>query len=135
MRKKILLVEDDAEIVELLSFNLKNAGFSVGTATEGIEGLKKARSLAPDLILLDLMLPELDGFAVCEILRRDPCTASIPIIMLTAMTSHLARVNGLSSGANDYITKPFSMKALVSKVESMLAGSAGAPAISQAHPT
>ena len=134
MRKKILLVEDDAEIVELLSFNLKKAGFSIGTATEGIEGLKKARSLAPDLILLDLMLPELDGFAVCEILRRDPCTASIPIIILTAMTSQLARVTGLSSGANDYITKPFSMKALLSKVESMLGGAARASTESEAYP-
>src|SRR6476660_746920 len=95
MRKKILVVEDDADLVELLSFNLKRAGFSVGTATEGIEALKKARSLLPDLILLDLILPELDGFAVCEILRRDSTTASIPIVILTAMSSQLARLTGL----------------------------------------
>jgi len=120
MRKKILLVEDDADIVELLSFNLKRAGFAVGTASEGVEGLKKARSLLPDLILLDIMLPELDGFAVCEILKRDPGTASIPIVILTAMSSQLARYTGLSCGANDYITKPFSTKALLSKIEDIL---------------
>src|SRR5437899_3810701 len=134
MRKKILVVEDDADLVELLSFNLKQAGFSVGTASEGVEALKKARSLLPDLILLDLMLPELDGFAVCEILRRDPATTSIPIIILTAMSSQLARVTGLSCGANDYITKPFSMKALLSKVESMLGGHSGIPTLSEPHP-
>src|SRR5215475_8550832 len=108
MRKKILVVEDDSELVELLSYQLKTAGFAIGTAVDGIEALKKARTVTPDLILLDLMLPELDGFAVCEILRRDAATASIPIIILTAMSSQLARVTGLSCGAVDFITKPFS---------------------------
>jgi CheY-like chemotaxis protein len=79
MNKKILVVEDEAEMVELLSFNLKKAGFLVGTATNGIEALKKARSLLPDLVLLDLMLPELDGFAVCEILRHDPKRRRFPL--------------------------------------------------------
>jgi len=120
MRKKILVVDDDADIVELLSFNLKKAGFAIGTAGDGIEALKKARSIAPDLILLDLMLPELDGFAVCEILRRDAATASIPVIMLTALSTELGRLAGLDSGANDYITKPFSPKQLVSKVDHLL---------------
>lgn len=121
MRKKILVVEDDAELVELLCFNLKKAGFSVGTASDGIEALKKARSLAPDLILLDLMLPELDGFAVCETLRRDPALADVPVIVLTALSSQLARLTGLDSGANDYITKPFSPKHLLSRVRALLA--------------
>lgn len=120
MRKKILVVDDDADIVELLSFNLKQAGFAVGTADNGIEALKKARSIAPDLILLDLMLPELDGFAVCEILRRNPATATIPIIMLTAMSGELGRLSGLESGANDYLTKPFSPRQLVLKVDALL---------------
>lgn len=120
MRKKILVVDDDADIVELLSFNLKQAGFAVGTADNGIEALKKARSIAPDLILLDLMLPELDGFAVCEILRRTPGTATIPIIMLTAMSGELGRLSGLECGANDYLTKPFSPRQLVSKVDALL---------------
>jgi DNA-binding response OmpR family regulator len=121
MRKKILVVEDDADLVELLCFNLKKAGFAIGTATDGVEALKKARSVVPDLILLDLMLPELDGFAVCEILRRDPATATIPVIMLTALSSELARFAGLESGANDYITKPFSVKNLLGRIQSTLA--------------
>ena len=120
MRKKILVVDDDAELVELLSFNLKKAGFAIGTAFDGIEALKKARSIAPDLILLDLMLPELDGFAVCEILRRNAATASIPVIMLTALSGELGRLAGMDSGANDYVTKPFSPKQLVSKVDQLL---------------
>jgi DNA-binding response OmpR family regulator len=120
MRKKILVVDDDADLVELLSFNLKKAGFAIGTAFDGIEAIKKARSIAPDLILLDLMLPELDGFAVCEILRRDSATASIPVIMLTALSGELGRLTGLDSGANDYVTKPFSLKQLVSKVDEFL---------------
>ncbi|HWV98653.1 MAG TPA: response regulator [Candidatus Acidoferrum sp.] len=123
MRKKILVVEDDADLVELLRFNFKKAGFAVGTAFDGIEALKKARSLLPDLILLDLMLPELDGLAVCEVLRRDPNIASIPVIMLTAMSSQLARLTGLEAGANDYITKPFNFKDLLARVEAALCGS------------
>lgn len=120
MRKKILVVEDDLELVELLRFNLANAGFSVAVAGDGGEALKKARSVFPDIILLDLMLPELDGFAVCEILRRDKATTAIPIIILTAMSSQLARVAGLGAGANDYITKPFSLKHLLGRIESLL---------------
>lgn len=120
VRKKILVVEDDAELAELLSFNLKSAGFAIGTAADGIEALKKVRSLHPDLILLDLMLPELDGFAVCEILRRDAATASVPIVILTALSSELARLNGLAAGANDYLTKPFSPGELVGRVRLLL---------------
>lgn len=103
-------------MVELLSFNLKKAGFTTGTADNGIDALKKARSLSPDLILLDLMLPELDGFAVCEILRHDPATASVPIIMLTALSSEFARLNGLAAGADDYIAKPFNLKEVIDRV-------------------
>jgi DNA-binding response OmpR family regulator len=120
MRKKILVVDDDPEAVELLSFNLKKAGFAIGTAFDGIEALKKARTISPDLILLDLMLPELDGFAVCELLRRNAATAAIPVIMLTAMSSELGRLAGMDCGAQDYVTKPFSLKQLVSKVETVL---------------
>jgi DNA-binding response OmpR family regulator len=120
VRKKILVVEDDEDLVELLRFNLKNAGFSIGTAGDGVEALKKARAAVPDLILLDLMLPGLDGFAVCEILRHDPATTSIPIIMLTAVAGEMARVAGLEAGANDYITKPFSPRELIARVEALL---------------
>ena len=114
------MVEDDLDLVELLRFNLANAGFSVAVAVDGAEALKKARTILPDMILLDLMLPELDGFAVCEILRRDRATTSIPIIMLTAMSSQLARVAGIAAGANDYVTKPFSPKHLLVRIETLL---------------
>jgi two-component system, OmpR family, phosphate regulon response regulator PhoB len=120
MRKKILVVEDDQDLVELLAFNLKASGFSVNTASDGAAGLKQARSFRPHLILLDLMLPELDGFAVCEILRRDAATAATPIIMLTAVSSQLARLAGLEAGANDYITKPFSIKHLITRIKGFL---------------
>jgi DNA-binding response OmpR family regulator len=121
MRRKILVVEDDPELAELLSFNLKKAGFSVGTAGDGVEALKKVRSLQPDLILLDLMLPELDGFAVCEVLRSAPQTLAVPIIMVSALSGQLTRLNGLAMGANEYITKPFNLKDLLSRVEDLLA--------------
>ena len=120
MRKKILVVDDDADIVELLSFTLKQAGFAIGTAFDGIEALRKVRSITPDLILLDLMLPKLDGLAVCEILRRNVATASIPVILLTALSGELGRLAGMDSGATDYMTKPFSPRQLVSKVETLL---------------
>jgi DNA-binding response OmpR family regulator len=125
MRKKILVVDDDADWVELISFNLKKAGFLIGTAANGIEALKKAQSLAPDLILLDLKLPELDGFAVCETLRRSSATASIPIIMFTALSGEIARITGLECGANEYLTKPYSPKRLVARVEDLLRHSSG----------
>jgi DNA-binding response OmpR family regulator len=120
MRKKILVVDDDADWVELISFNLKKAGFLIGTATNGIDALKKAQSLIPDLIVLDLKLPELDGFAVCETLRRNSATAAIPIIMLTALSGEIARITGLECGATEYLTKPSSPKRLVSRVEDLL---------------
>lgn len=123
------MVEDDAELVELLRFNLKKAGFAVGTASDGIEAIKKARSLLPDLVLLDLMLPELDGFAVCEVLRRDPNLAHTPVIMLTALSSQLARLAGMEAGANEYMVKPFSPKQLISRIETLL------PTASAAVPT
>jgi DNA-binding response OmpR family regulator len=120
MRKKILVVDDDAELVELLGFNLRKAGFSIGTASNGVDALRKARSILPDLIVLDLKLPELDGFAVCDILRHDADTAVIPILILTALSGELGRLAGLEFGASDYVTKPFSPKALVSRVEALL---------------
>jgi DNA-binding response OmpR family regulator len=128
MRTKILLVDDDPEIVELLRFNLVRAGYAVGTASNGIDALKKARSILPDLILLDLMLPELDGFAVCEILRRDPATRSVRIIMVTALATELGRLAGFDCGADDYISKPFSLTDLISRVQAVLSGD-GAPEV------
>lgn len=129
MRKKILVVDDDAELVELISFNLKQAGYSIGTATNGVDAIKKARSLEPNLIVLDVMMPELDGFAVCEILRRDSATAAIPILMLTALSSELGRVAGLGAGASDFVTKPFSPRVLVQRIEELLQKTQNSPQI------
>jgi DNA-binding response OmpR family regulator len=127
MRKKILVVDDDAELVELISFNLKQAGYSIGTACNGVEALKKTHSLEPDLIVLDVMMPELDGFAVCEILRRDPATVAVPIMMLTALSSELGRLAGLGSGASDFVTKPFSPRLLVQRIEELLQKTSNLP--------
>jgi DNA-binding response OmpR family regulator len=119
-KAKILVVDDEPDALELIGFNLKTAGYEVITAEDGNEALKKARSLAPDLILLDLMIPEVDGLEVCKILRRDEATAAIPIIMVTAKAAELDRVLGLELGANDYVTKPFSPRELVLRVKNLL---------------
>ena len=107
-------------MVELVSFNLKSEGYDVISASNGMDALNQAREALPDLILLDLMLPELDGLAVCEILHRIPSTAKIPIIMLTAWSSELSRIIGLETGADDYITKPFSPRELMLRVNRTL---------------
>jgi DNA-binding response OmpR family regulator len=120
VRSKILVVDDEPEAVDLLEFNLKQAGFDVVTAADGVEALKKTRAVLPNLIVLDLMLPEIDGLEVCKILRRDPSACRIPIIMLTAKATELDRIVGLELGADDYITKPFSPRELVLRVKKIL---------------
>lgn len=120
MKSKILVVEDDAELLDLLRLNFKEAGFAVATASDGIQALNKASSVSPDLIVLDLVLPELDGFAVCETLRRNPATAATPIILLTGLSSELSRLAGFESGATDFISKPVSPRALVAKMKQCL---------------
>ncbi len=120
MHKKILVVEDNPEMADLLVFSLRKEGFLIGTAADGIEALKKARSLCPDLILLDLLLPELDGFAVCETLRRNPATASIPVIIVSALSSHLSRLAGLEVGAIEFVAKPFSPRVLIWRIKEVL---------------
>jgi DNA-binding response OmpR family regulator len=120
MKPKILVVDDEPDVVELVGFNLKNAGFEVLSAGHGEEALAKARSHSPQLIVLDVMIPERDGLEVCKILRRDPATASIPIIMLTAKAAEIDRVLGLELGADDYVTKPFSPRELVLRVKGIL---------------
>jgi len=114
------VVEDDPDQLEVIRFTLKNAGFAVGTATNGIDAVKKAQTVSPDLIVMDVMMPELDGFAVCETLRGNPATASIPIFMLTGLCSHISRLVGYESGATDYVIKPFDAEQLVSRVEKLL---------------
>ena len=135
MRKKILIVEDNTELLELLRLGLKQAGFSISTATNGLEAVRKARSLIPDLILLDLVLPELDGFAVCEKLRREEPTAAIPIIMLTGLSSEFTRYAGLESGADEYVTKPASPNQLLPKIHYWLEQSSQAAAEVGRSPT
>ena len=120
MRRKILVVEDDPDQLEVIRLSLKAAGFAIGTAANGTDALVKTRSISPDLIVLDLMLPGLNGFDVCESLRRDPATSSVPIIMLTGLCSQFGRFAGLESGANDFLLKPFDPQQLVSKVEGLL---------------
>jgi DNA-binding response OmpR family regulator len=120
VRAKILVVDDEPEAVELLEFNLRKAGFEVITAMDGARAIRQARSGFPNLIVLDLMLPEIDGLEVCKMLRRDPATARIPIIMLTAKAAEVDRIVGLELGADDYVTKPFSPRELVLRVNKVL---------------
>jgi len=117
---RILAVDDEPELTELMQFHLVRAGHAVDTAANGWEALDCVRKNRPDIILLDLMLPDLDGFGVCEILRRDPLTATIPIIIVSAWASTDSRHLGLELGALDYITKPFSPQELVTRVNRLL---------------
>jgi len=124
-KPKILVVDDEPDAVELVEFNLKANGYDVVTATDGEEALEKARAIIPDLIVLDLMLPEVDGTEVCKILRRDQRTQAIPIIMLTAKAAEIDRVLGLELGADDYVTKPFSPRELILRVKKLLRNLSG----------
>ena len=119
-RETILVIEDDADMVELVEYNLAQAGYKVLSASSGEEGLKIARLKRPDLIVLDLMLPGMDGLEVCKLLKRDPNTERIPIAMLTAKGEEADVVAGLELGADDYVTKPFSPRVLVARVRAVL---------------
>src|ERR1700734_11569 len=121
VKPRILVVDDEPEAVELVEFNLKQAGSAVSPAADGAEALKKAHAQPPDLIVLDVMLPEMDGFEACKVLRLDPATAKVPIIMLTAKAAEIDRVLGLELGADDYLTKPFSPRELLLRIKKILA--------------
>jgi two-component system phosphate regulon response regulator PhoB len=118
--KHILVVDDERDLVELLLYNLKRAGFEVSTAFNGRQALDCIFNRVPDLILLDVMLPELSGTEVASRVRGNPQTASVPIIMLTAKGEEVDQIVGLTVGADDYIPKPFSMKVLIARVEAVL---------------
>lgn len=120
MRERILLVDDEADIVELLEYNLRQAGFSVVTAKDGSTALAEVRRQRPDLILLDLSLPDIAGTEICRRLRRDPSTSSIPIMMITARGEEIDRVVGFELGADDYIVKPFSPRELILRIGAVL---------------
>lgn len=117
MPEKILVVEDEQTLQETLAYNLTRQGYEVETVGDGIKALDLARKLHPDLIILDIMLPGIDGFEVCRILRQEMTT---PVLMLTARDDEIDRVVGLEVGADDYLTKPFSMRELLARVKAML---------------
>jgi DNA-binding response OmpR family regulator len=117
MAETILVVEDEPSLQETLAYNLEKQGYKVRTTGDGRSALEAARQLKPDLIVLDVMLPELDGFEVCKILRKE---MTVPILMLTARDDEIDRVVGLEVGADDYLTKPFSMRELMARVKAQL---------------
>ena len=129
MRPSILLVEDEPSIVELLSYNLKREGFEVRETGDGEEALLMIRERPPDLVILDWMLPSVSGLEVCRQLRRDPNLQQLPIIMLTARAEEDDRVRALDSGADDYVTKPFSPSEVIARVRAVLRRAR--PALSQ----
>ena len=117
---RVLVVEDDKDIAELIAHYLQRAGHTVEIAASGTLGLRRVKEAPPDLLLLDLMLPGMDGLLVCQTLRSDPATAAIPIIMLTARGEEAERITGLELGADDYVTKPFSPRELTARVAALL---------------
>ncbi|MEN6521701.1 MAG: response regulator transcription factor [Armatimonadota bacterium] len=117
MNKKVLLVEDEAPIADSIEYSLKNDGFDVVIARNGIAGLTAARNMFPSIIILDLMLPDISGMDLCRILRRE---TNIPIIILTAKAEEVDRIMGLEFGADDYITKPFSARELIARIRAVL---------------
>ena len=118
--KDILIIEDDSDIEAIITFNLKREGFNSIQANNGETGLEKAKQIVPDLILLDIMLPGIQGLDVCRIIKSDRNTKNIPIILVSALGQEDNIVNGLEAGADDYITKPFSNKILLARVKSVL---------------
>ena len=121
MKQKILIVDDEPDDLEVIAFKLKEAGYIPLTAADGLRAVELVRDERPALVVLDLMLPKLDGLEVCKLLRRDPATAGIPIIMLTARAAEMDRIVGLELGADDYVTKPFSPRELVLRIKKVLA--------------
>ena len=118
--RKILVVDDEAVLVETIAYNLEQAGYAVVTAADGASALEAAQREKPDLIILDLMLPEMDGLEVCRQLRREGDTATTPIMMLTAKGEEIDKVVGLEVGADDYVTKPFGRRELLARVRALL---------------
>jgi DNA-binding response OmpR family regulator len=120
MPSRVLIVEDEPDIRGLLAFHLEREGYQVVKSSTGADALRQVRARPPDLVLLDLMLPEMDGLEVCRRLRQDPATAPLPIVMLTAKGEEVDRVLGLELGADDYIVKPFSPKEVVARIRAVL---------------
>lgn len=119
-KEHILVIEDEEDILAVIHYNLAREGYRVTSRTTGEEGLQEARETSPDLVVLDLMLPGIDGMEVCRRLRKDPFTARIPVMMLTAKGEEADIVCGLETGADDYLTKPFSQKVLSARIKTIL---------------
>lgn len=119
-KHKILVIEDERSLVDVLKYNLTNEGFDVITAADGQEGLRQAQMSLPDLVILDLMLPILDGLQVCQRLRSDAQTQQIRILMLTAKSEEVDEIVGFNIGADDYVTKPFKLKPLIHRIKALL---------------
>jgi DNA-binding response OmpR family regulator len=119
-KASILVVEDEEDILELLTFNLSREGYQVIPVTSGEQAIKKVKSVTPDLVILDLMLPGVDGLEVCKLLKADPKIKSVPIVMLTAKGEESDIITGLELGADDYLPKPFSPKVLIARVRAVL---------------
>ncbi|TRZ48727.1 DNA-binding response regulator [bacterium] len=128
-KQKILVVDDEKDLTALVSLHMKMAGFEVLTANNGEKALDLSREEKPDLIILDLMLPKIDGWQVCEQLRQDAVTKDIPVIMLTARTQIEDKLKGFEAGADDYVTKPFSPRELVARVKRVLARAEAEPSL------
>jgi two-component system, OmpR family, response regulator RpaA len=117
---RILVIDDDAAIAEIVCINLEMAGYEVNQSPDGIQGQAMAIQIQPDLIVLDLMLPKVDGYTVCQRLRRDDRTSDIPVLMLTALSQTQNKVEGFNAGADDYLTKPFEIEELLARVRALL---------------
>ena len=114
------MVDDESDFAELISFNLKQRGHEVHTALSGLEAVTQAPKLGPDLIVMDVMMPGIDGFSLCEILRNQPFANRIPVVMYTALAGQIAQLNGFEAGADEFLTKPFRIQELVGRVEKLL---------------
>lgn len=121
MEKKILVIEDDPATSRLVDYSLRHEGYQVITASNGLEGVRKALSESPDLVILDVMLPGMDGFEICHRLRSETTTAHLPILMFSAKAQEIDKDTGIKVGADDYLTKPAAPAEIVSRVEKLLA--------------
>ena len=119
-KETILIVEDDDDILQLLRYNIESAGYEVLTAMDGLEATTKAKRHVPNLVILDLMLPGMDGFEVCKELKKTPATSKVPVIMLTARGEEVDRIVGLELGADDYVVKPFSPREIILRIRAVL---------------
>jgi two-component system phosphate regulon response regulator PhoB len=119
-KQTILIIEDERALVEVLTYNLRKEGFEVHSATDGQDGLRRAQTTLPDLIILDLMLPVIEGLEVCRVLKSGARTRDIPLIMLTARSEEVDEIVGFQMGADDYVTKPFKVKPLIQRIKALL---------------